>query len=67
MERINWWALLGAFLVACAMVTILVLKGHVDALTSASIAVGAIVLAFMNVLRGKTPPPTLPPSEGGSS
>ena len=49
MDRVKWFSALGAVLIVCAMVTILILHGHADALQVAAIGVGAISLALINV------------------
>jgi hypothetical protein len=60
MDRINVFGFVGSLVVACGFVAFLVTKGHADTLTVAVAAVVSIVLAIMNVIRGK-------PSNGSAS
>lgn len=70
-------AALVAFAIICGMVTVLVLKGHTDALTLVVTSVGGLILALSRVIRGNVPapapvndappapkPPTIPPTLG---
>jgi len=71
-------AALVALGIICGMVTVLVLKGHTDALTLVVTAVGGLILAISRVVRGNIAapapvddappapkPPSVPPIVGG--